>query len=166
MATKSATKLFPTRNDLPGDERAAVIDLLNRNLLHLIDLYTQVKYAHWNIKGLSFYGVHKMLDELAERVEGNIDEVAERATALGGVARGTARTAAEGSGLDEFPQDVFDIPNVLAALAERYSTAGKAARDAIDEADEHGDKDTADLFTEVSRTLDKDLWLIEAHIQK
>ena len=166
MATKTATKLFPTRNDLPGDERTALIELLNQNVLNLMDLYSQTKYAHWNIKGLAFIGVHKMLDDLAELIEDQTDEVAERATSLGGVARGTVRTAAEGSILDEFPENTFDIPTVLAALADRYAAVGKAAREGIDEADEHGDKDTADLLTDVSRILDKSLWMIEAHIQK
>jgi starvation-inducible DNA-binding protein len=168
MAAKSneMTKLFPTRHDLPGDERAAVIDLLNRNLFHLMDLHSQTKYAHWNVKGLSFVGVHKLLDELAEQLDGEIDEIAERATALGGVARGTVRTAADGSALAEFPADTFDIPAVLAALADRYAAAAKAAREAIDEADQHADADTADLLTGTSRKLDKALWMLEAHLQK
>ena len=166
MTTKTAEKAFATRNDLPKEARADAVELINANLLNLIDLYSQTKYAHWNLKGLSFIGVHKLLDELAEHVEDAIDETAERATALGGIARGTVRHAAEGSALEEFPSNVFDIPALIAALADRFATAAKGVRDGIDAADELGDKDTADMFTDTSRMLDKSLWLLEAHITK
>lgn len=38
-------------------------------------------------------------------------------------------------------------------------------REAIEMAERPGDADTADLFTEVSRGLDKSLWFLEAHLQ-
>ena len=40
-----------------------------------------------------------------------------------------------------------------------------AARKGIDQANDLGDPDTADLFTEVSRGIDKWLWFVEAHVQ-
>ena len=161
-----ATKTFPTRNDLPADSRSRVIDLLNQNLADLTDLYTQTKHAHWNVKGPTFYQTHLLLDELAEKVEGFADEVAERATALGGVAHGGAKHVAAHSRLPEFPRDVFGDQAVIAAAADRYAAVAKNLRSAIDEANTHGDADTADLFTEVSREIDKALWFLEAHHQK
>lgn len=163
--TKTDTPTFQTRNGLDHEQRGRLITLLNQNLADLSDLKTQTKYAHWNVKGPDFYQLHKLFDELAEQVEEHIDDVAERATALGGVATGTARQAVASSRVPEFPKDTFKGMDVVAALADRFATVGNAIRDALDEADELGDKDTADLFTEISRDLDKSLYFLEAHLQ-
>ena len=164
-APKAETKLFPTRNDLPEDARRQLVGLLNGMISDLSDLFTQTKHAHWNVKGPNFIGLHKLLDELAEEVEEQTDEVAERATALGGVVLGTARMIAATTRLADFPADVYHTQKVAAALADRYAQAGKFARAGIDAADDLGDKGTADLFTDVSRLLDKSTWLLEAHVQ-
>jgi starvation-inducible DNA-binding protein len=161
-----AAKHFHTRNDLPAESRAKVIDLLNQNLADLADLYTQTKHAHWNVRGPTFYQTHLLLDELAKKVNEFADEVAERAAALGGVAHGGAKHVAAHSRLPEFPRDVFDAQAIIAAAADRYAAVAKNVRAAIDEANTHGDADTADLFTEVSRAIDQALWFLEAHLQK
>jgi starvation-inducible DNA-binding protein len=158
-------KTFPTRNDVPQETRAKVVVLLNAALVDLIDLYSQTKVAHWNVKGPQFIAVHELFDSLAEEVEEAIDETAERATALGGIAAGTARQTAAKSRLVEFPTDAFAAPAVLAAVADRFAAVAKTTRAAIDEANKLGDADTADLFTGHSRELDKALWFLEAHLQ-
>ena len=170
MSTRTATKAdpgvtFPTRNDVEHDARNQLVALLNQHLADTSDLRTQTKFAHWNVKGGDFYQLHKLFDELAEKLDEHVDEIAERATALGGVATGTARQAAATSRVPEFPSGVFKGMDVVAALADRFATVGNAMRSAIDEADELGDKDTADLFTEISRDLDKSLYFLEAHLQ-
>lgn len=161
-----AAKLFASRNDLPADSRGRLVDLLDQNLADLTDLYSQTKHAHWNVKGPNFYQLHLLLDQLAEKVEDFADEVAERATALGGVAHGGAKQVATRTRLPEFPKDVFEGLAVVAAVADRFATVGKSAREAIDESNTLGDADTADLFTEVSREIDKSVWFLEAHLQK
>lgn len=158
-------RMFPTRNDLPEGTRRQVVALLNQQVADYIDLYSQIKHAHWNVKGPDFIGLHKLLDELAELVEESIDEVAERAVTLGGVAVGTVRAVAGATRLTEYPADVHLTRNVAGVMADRFAEAGKTTRTAIDKADGFGDKDTADLFTGVSRTLDKSTWLLEAHVQ-
>jgi starvation-inducible DNA-binding protein len=165
-ATTASTHAFSTRIDIPEQDRRPLIELINQQLANLSDLYTQTKYAHWNVRGREFIGLHKLFDELAEKVEGAVDEVAERASALGGVARGTARMAAEHSALDEFPDDVFAAMDVVGALADRFAQAGKEMRHAIDQADERDDSATADAFTQISRMLDQSLYFLEAHLQK
>jgi starvation-inducible DNA-binding protein len=164
MASR-APRSFPTRNDLPADNRKDLVALLNHHLADTLDLYSQTKYSHWNVKGPSFIALHKLFDELAEVLEGQIDLIAERATALGGVAQGTVRKAAVASRLPEFPAETFKDLAVVEALAVRFADLAKTTREAIDRADELADKDTADLFTEVSRDLDKGLWFLEAHLQ-
>jgi starvation-inducible DNA-binding protein len=155
---------FPTRIDIPADARPKLIALLNASLADQIDLYSQTKHAHWNVKGPQFIALHKLFDELAEEVEEGIDETAERATALGGVASGTVKQVAGATRLADFPA-VHAGPAVVAALADRFAAVAKTTRAAIDEANKLGDADTADLFTGLSRDLDKSLWFLEAHLQ-
>ncbi|HEU0114437.1 MAG TPA: DNA starvation/stationary phase protection protein Dps [Thermomicrobiales bacterium] len=164
MTAKTGAKQFKTHVDLPEATRTAMIDLCNKQLASAFDLFSQTKQAHWNVKGSEFYQLHLLFDDLAEHVEDQVDLIAERATALGGTALGTARMAAANSALPEFPL-IFDGLEQVKALVERYGDYASSSRAAIDAADEHKDLDTADLFTEISRQVDKDLWFLEAHLQ-
>ena len=155
---------FRTRNDIPAEARAAIDESLNTRLADLTDLHSQTKHAHWNVKGTHFFSLHKAFDEFAEELEEHIDTLAERITALGGVAHGTVRMAASKTKLDEFPANTFEGVAVARVMADRYAAAGSAFRHGIDFADEHGDKDTADLLTDISRDLDKSLWFLEAFL--
>lgn len=156
---------FRTQVDLPEDIRENMIDLLNQNMADLFDLFSQTKQAHWNVKGIHFQQLHALFDDLAEGLPEFVDSLAERATALGGLAHGTARMAAANSRVPEFPNHQFDGKFMLEALVERYGIVANGFRAAIDTADSAGDMDTADIFTEISRELDKSLWFLEAHLQ-
>ena len=158
-------RTFETAVDLPTKTRVAMVGLLNQELADTADLYSQTKQAHWNVKGIHFYQLHLLFDQLAEKRQGEADELAERATELGGYALGTVRMAAASSRLPEIPADINAGVDYVRALVERYGIHANNMRAAIDEADEAGDKDTADLFTEISRELDKDLWFLQAHLQ-
>lgn len=153
-----------TRNDLPDNTRKAMIALLNARLADAIDLRLSVKQAHWNVKGPTFIALHELFDQIQARIDTNVDDIAERAVALGGVVAGTVRASAGASRLEPYPTDVTAEKEHLQLLADRLSSFGKLAREAIDTADEAGDADTADLFTGISRQVDKDLWFIEAHL--
>jgi starvation-inducible DNA-binding protein len=168
MSTSAAAKIsmtYSTRNDIDSTTRMQIVAILNQNLADLFDLHSQTKFAHWNVKGPNFIALHKLFDELADQVEEHVDEVAERVTALGGVATGTARQSVAVSRVPEFPANTFKGQEVVATLADRFALVGKAVRAAIDESDKLGDKDTADLFTGISRDLDKALYFLEAHLQ-
>jgi starvation-inducible DNA-binding protein len=156
--------MFNTRNDLPKTTRVKVIDLLDARLGDAIDLQTQLKQAHWNVKGPNFIALHELFDKINEAVEDYVDDLAERAVQLGGTAHGTARQVAKRSSLPEFPA-VTDGRAHVEAVATVLAAFGKLARAGIDQADKLGDKDTADLFTEISRGTDKWLWFVEAHVQ-
>jgi starvation-inducible DNA-binding protein len=160
------SKTFPTKNDLGPDIREKAIALLNQHLADTFDLYSQTKQAHWNVKGLQFQQLHELFDTLATLLEEYIDLIAERATALGGTALGTARMAAGASRLPEYPLDAVDGRQHVEALTARFASLAKTARAAIDAAASFGDIDTSDLFTEVSRGLDKHLWFLEAHLTR
>lgn len=158
-------QLYSTRIDMPAETRSQVIAILNQTLASTLDLKTQVKQAHWNVKGMDFYQLHELFDEMASELEEYIDLVAERVTALAGLAIGTARIAATHSELPEYPFDILDGKDHVAALADRYAIYAKSLREDIDKTDNLGDADTADLYTEISRAIDKRLWFLEAHLQ-
>jgi starvation-inducible DNA-binding protein len=163
-ATKSK-RTFSTRIDLSADVREQMIDLLNQQLADTFDLFSQTKQAHWNVNGAQFISLHELFDTLAAKLLVHVDDIAERATALGGLALGTVRLSAAHSKLPESEFDGPDSMHAVETLADRYAALATSSRQAIDSADEQGDKDTADLLTEVSRELDKALWFLEAHLQ-
>ena len=164
VATTSKQKMYPTRIDLPSNVREEIIGTLNKTLAATLDLKTQTKQAHWNVKGMDFYQLHELFDEMAGELEEYVDMVAERVTALGGTALGTTRIAASDSILPEYPLDAVTGADHITALAERYAAYARHVREAIDTTDDLGDADTADLYTEISRTIDKRLWFLEAHL--
>jgi starvation-inducible DNA-binding protein len=163
MATKTRT-MFPTRNDLSHDARGTIVDLVNARLADTFDLYGQLKQAHWNVKGPDFIQLHELYDTIAESVLEFVDELAERVTAVGGLAKGTVRLAAGASSLEEYPIATTDGTATVEVIADRLAAYGAAVREAIATADAAGDAVTADLFTEVSRAIDKHLWFVEAHL--
>jgi starvation-inducible DNA-binding protein len=167
MATSAIidAPVLQTYNDLPVDTRADMISLLNYRLADCIDLQTQTKQAHWNVRGPNFIGLHKLFDEINEAVEDYVDLLAERAAQLGGNVEGTARVVAGRSALDEYPHGVHDGMRHVEALSNALATFGRAARAGIDTANDANDADTADIFTEISRGIDQWLWFVEAHAQ-
>ncbi|MDP9122791.1 MAG: DNA starvation/stationary phase protection protein Dps [Acidobacteriota bacterium] len=157
--------MFKTKNDLPEPTRTKTIKLLNARLADCIDLQTQMKQAHWNVKGLHFIALHELFDQINEEVEDYIDLIAERVVQLGGVANGTAREVAKASSLPEYPHKIADGKDHVEAVSTALAAFGKGARAAIATADELEDADSADILTEVSRGTDKWLWFVEAHLQ-
>ncbi len=158
-------ELHETKNDIAKATREKIIAILNQRLADAIDLKTQTKQAHWNVKGMNFIALHELFDQVATAVEEHTDTIAERITSLGGTALGTARTAAQNSSLSEYPLEITDGTAHVDALSSVLADFGKKVRQDIDKTDELGDKDTADIFTGISREIDKLLWFVEAHIQ-
>ncbi len=167
MASDHATKTrhFPTRIDIPAKHRESLCEILNAQLADSFDLFSQVKQAHWNVKGKDFYQLHLLFDEIAAEMAEFVDLIAERCTSLGGYATGTARMAAENSALPEYPTEAVRGMEHVEALVERFALYASRIRQAVEDTDKLGDPTTADLFTEISRTVDKRLWFLEAHIQ-
>lgn len=154
-----------TKIDIAAETRGKLIEILNQRLADASDLKSQAKQAHWNVKGINFIALHELFDQVATEAEGYTDLIAERITTLGGTALGTVRLAAEKSSLAEYPHEITDGHDHVDALSNALADFGKKVRANIDDSDDLGDKDTADLFTEISRGTDKLLWFVEAHIQ-
>jgi len=155
--------MHPTRNGLAANARAAMIDLLNARLVDALDLAAATKHAHWNVKGANFQSLHELFDSVTDIVRTHADDIAERVAALGGSPMGRAQDVAANTSLAAYPAEAVDGAAHVTAVADRLARTANAMRKAIDEADEAGDMVTADLFTGVTRELDKQLWFIENH---
>jgi len=156
--------MYKTKNDMSQKTRAILIELLNARLADSVDLMHQSKEAHWNVKGPSFIALHELFDEIVDSAEEYMDLIAERVVQLGGTAEGTIQVAVQRSTLSPYPVALSAQRDHLEALSSALVAYGRSARRAIDESDELGDKDTADIFTEISRGIDKHLWFVEAHL--
>lgn len=174
MATKTdgrrsngvaTARKFATSIDIPGDAREKINAILNQQLADTADLFTQLKHAHWNVRGKDFYQLHLLFDQLAACPLEWSDEIAERIGALGGYAKGTIRMAASASRLDEYPTDAIDGPEHVRALVAAYAKYCASTREALGQTEELGDPTTTDLLTEISGEADKNLWFLEAHLQ-
>jgi starvation-inducible DNA-binding protein len=165
MTATEKLQLNLTKNDLPENIRLEMIALLQQSLVAAIDLRMQAKQAHWNVKGPSFIALHQLFDQASDEAAVYSDDLAERLVQLGGVADGTAETIASTTLLPRYSTEIRSGKEHVDAYAAALATFGKKAREAIDAADKAGDKDTADLFTGISRGVDKMLWFVEAHNQ-
>lgn len=170
MASSSKTsaqeRMHKTQNDTSGNALKVSLATLQERLADGIDLSLTIKQAHWNLKGPQFIGIHLMLDGFRDEIDELNDKVAERITQLGGTARGTVQAVGGETKLPPYPLDIYAIADHLAALIDRYGSYANAVRRNIDDTDEAGDAGTSDLFTEISRAVDKQLWFLEAHVQE
>jgi starvation-inducible DNA-binding protein len=157
--------MHPTKISLSEKIRKEIINILNQSLADLTDLQTRLKQAHWNVKGMQFYQLHLLFDEIAEEIEEQVDIVAERITSLGGTAIGTLQEAAKITQLDPYPVDIFSAKNHLIRISHSLAQMGEYARENIDKTNELQDMATNDLYIDLARLLDKRLWFIEAHLQ-
>ena len=159
------TLLYETKNPLPAETRADAVRLMNGRLADCIDLQSQCKQAHWNVKGPMFIALHKLFDEIYEATGEYIDLIAERIVQLGGIAEGTTRVAAQRSSLREYPLVISSGEEHVAALSDVLAQFSEKARAAIGELEDLADPDSMDILTEVSRGVDQWLWFVEAHQQ-
>jgi starvation-inducible DNA-binding protein len=157
--------MHPTKNDLPQKTRTKIVALLADRLADATDVMLATKQAHWNVKGPTFIALHELFDKINEASEEWVDLLAERIVQLGGTAEGTVQATAARTSMDPYPTDIVAAHDHVEALSATLAALGRKVRRAIDQSDKLGDKDTADLFTEISRDVDKYLWFVEAHGQ-
>jgi len=160
-----AIEMYATENDISLDHRMNLNRMMNQRLATAIDLQMQMKQAHWNVKGPSFIALHELFDKAHEEVEGYVDTIAERIVQFGGIAHGTVRSSAASTELADYPATISEGPAHVEAVARALSTFGSEVRNMICEANALEDAGTADIFTEISRGIDKMLWFVEAHSQ-
>lgn len=154
-----------TKNSLPENKRKELVEILNKTLATLSDLYSQIKNAHWNVKGMQFYSLHLLFDEIAEEVEEQVDIIAERITALGGTALGTIQEAVKNTELNPYPTNIYDGKEHIERLSHNFSIVSELSRNNLKKTEELNDMATNDIYIDLTRLLEKRLWFLEAHIQ-
>jgi starvation-inducible DNA-binding protein len=164
-AATAPARTYPSSVGVPENNRQALISLLNLRLADSVDIHSQVKWAHWNVKGKDFYQLHLLFDSIATHLEDHVDTIAERVAALGGTANGTIRESAAKSSIPEADLNAADGPAMVKFLVHNVGHYTNALRTAVKEAEGLDDAVTVDLFTSITREMDKDLWFLEAHIQ-
>ena len=157
-------KMNRTLHGIPEETRGQIADVFNARLADSLDLYYQVKQAHWNVKGPSFIALHELFDEIAGAMSDNSDLIAERVVQLGAVAEGTVQVVNDATSLKPYPPNLVDQTETVQTLAAAMADFGNKLRADIDKVDELGDADAADILTEISRSVDKYVWFVEAHV--
>jgi starvation-inducible DNA-binding protein len=150
-------------HDLPVETRAEVARLLQAALSDVLDAASQVKEAHWNVRGPGFLPLHELFDAVHLALAGHADLLAERIGNLGGVPVGSSRRVAAATALPEYPAGLAGGDDHVDWVVERLARLAADVRRAVDAAEHAGDTGSADLFTEVSRDLDQQRWLVASH---
>ncbi len=153
-------------NDLDLKIREKMVKLLNQLLADGVVLYTHVKEAHWTVRGSSFIAIHELFDKVGEHVLDINDTMAERIQQLGGTAHGIASVAAKHTTLPPYPENLVHEKDHVIAVSKALSHFAKDLRQGIEVSAMHKDAVTADILTELTRDLDKDLWFVESHLEK
>jgi len=156
--------MYISKLEIKEHVRAGAAKTLQACLTDALDLEAQLKQAHWNVKGKDFFQLHQLFDAVHSEAEDFVDLLAERITALGHVADGRIQTSAKASRLNEYPLPAQGGEAHLRAVAAALAQFGAAVRGAIDEMAALGDAGSSDLFTQISRETDKQLWFVEAHL--
>jgi len=156
----------PTRHELPIEKRRRIVTRLNTLLASSIDLSLQAKQAHWNTRGPSFIALHELYDKVHDAAEEASDLLAERVAALGGVAEGTLQAVAKGTELAKYPVSLAGETSHVSQVADALARVSADTRKAVDAFDKLGDPASADIATEIVRSVDQYLWFVEAHLSK
>jgi len=157
--------MYATGIDLSEMKRVQIIEQCNACLADAVDLQLHCKHAHWNVKGPNFIALHQLFDQVNESVEDYIDLIAERAVQLGGIANSTAHVVTPWAHMPENDPQSPSERDYVQSLSGALASFGRIAREAIGKSNELGDAVSADIFTEISRGVDKWLWMVEAHLQ-
>lgn len=159
----NANQVLATKNELPYEIKLASIEQLNSVVVHMIDVALSAKHAHWNVRGPNFLSYHQLFDKVFMELICEIDAVGERATALGGIARGTVQTVATGTELKPYPVLSVAEAEHIEQLSSRLGVLGGKVQRAVHEAARLGDAVTADVLTDAAAAIDSLLWLVESH---
>ena len=157
--------MYKTPSHLPEKAREEIASTLNARLADGLDLHSQIKVAHWNIKGPHFASLHPLFETFAVALAGFNDAIAERAVTLGGKAYGTARHVASTSKLPDYPQQTTRDLDHVKLLAERMEKYLEGLRESRSTAEKNGDTDTVDLFTGVVTEFEKNSWFLRASLE-
>jgi starvation-inducible DNA-binding protein len=156
--------MYRSPSHLSESARADVARHLAQVLVDGLDLHSQIKIAHWNIKGLHFAALHPLFDGFAVALAAHNDALAERAATLGAQVHGTARHVAAHSRLEEYPQGATRDLDHVRLLASRFDRYLAGLREARAGAEKDGDSDSADLLSTMVSDFEKHAWFLHASL--
>ena len=165
MNPKMVKRMYKNRVALPDDVKEKVVGLMNVTLAASLDMYSQAKYAHWNVKGVNFYQLHLVFDAVAKTIGKQVDPIAERITQLGGTAQGTVRMSAATSPIAPYNVQSLSGPQHLEALANALGTYCKELRNASDKIEDAGDGPTSDFYNQLIVDAEEELYFLESHLE-
>lgn len=157
--------MYRSPSPLNETARVALVATLNERLSDGLDLHSQIKVAHWNIKGPNFAALHPLFETFAVSLANHNDAIAERAVTLGGKAYGTVRHVAKASRLPEYPGETTRDLEHVALLAERIEGYLAGLRESRGVAEKQGDTDTVDLLTGIVTEFEKHAWFLRASLE-
>ena len=157
--------MYKSSSQLPEEARAKIADTLNARLADGLDLHSQIKVAHWNIKGPQFAALHPLFETFAVSLADHNDSIAERAVTLGAKAYGTVRHVAKTSKLPDYPQETSRDLEHVRLLAERIEKYLHGARESRTVSEKLGDTDTVDLLTGIVSEFEKHTWFLQASLE-
>ena len=157
--------MYKSPSPLSEEARGTIVSALNARLADGLDLHSQIKVAHWNIKGPNFGALHPLFETFAVSLANHNDAIAERAVTLGGKAYGTIRHVAKTSRLPEYPQETARDLEHVKLLEERIESYLTGVREARAIGEKAGDVDTVDLLTGIVTEFEKHAWFLRAHLE-
>ena len=162
---KTVKRMYKNRVSLPDNVKEEVVGIMNVSLAGSLDMYSQAKYAHWNVKGVNFYQMHLLFDTVAKTIFKQIDAIAERITQLGGTANGTVRMSAESSPIAAYNVQALSGPEHVEALANSLGAYAKNLRESSDKIDDAGDGPTSDFYNQLIVEAEEELYFLESHLE-
>jgi starvation-inducible DNA-binding protein len=154
--------MYKTPSQLPETARTELVRTLNERLADGLDLHSQIKVAHWNVRGPQFPALHPLFEQFADQLAVHNDAIAERAVTLGGLAVGSTRAVAKASRLPDYPADTTRDLDHVKLLAERFESYLAGVRESRGIGEKLGDTDTVDLLTGVITEFEKNSWFLRA----
>ena len=154
--------MYKTPSQLPEAARTELVRTLNERLADGLDLHSQIKVAHWNVRGPQFPALHPLFEQFADQLAAHNDAIAERAVTLGGLAVGSTRAVAKTSRLPDYPADTTRDLDHVKLLAERFEAYLAGVRESRGIGEKLGDTDTVDLLTGVITEFEKNSWFLRA----
>ena len=163
--TTLINRMYKTRVALSPEVKQKVVEIMQERLAEAADMYSQAKFAHWNVKGDNFYQLHLVFDSVAETIFPQIDQIAERLTQLGGVANGTVRQSAMVSKIPEYNVELIAGMDHVRALADALGHYTRDLREASDKIEDAGDDPTSDFFKQLVVEAEEQLYFLESHLE-
>lgn len=148
---------------ISSQDQKVSIELLNGILADLFVLYVQTLNYHWNLVGPQFNDYHKLFDSQYNALFEEIDLIAERVRAVGGIAHGTMQEMVAGSSLQEDGGDIPKPGQMVKNLLEQHEALIRNLRRVVNEtAKDERDMGTSDLLTGIMTAHAKTAWMLRS----